>query len=70
MGWAGGTELFDGALDIFLKHIPEELHEELIEEWYQVFKYSDWDTEDESDYFEQLKPLLERDHPDWGWDNY
>lgn len=58
MGWAGGTELFDGALNIFLKYVPEEDIDTVLMAWYDVVTDADWDTVDESDYYDMLRPAL------------
>ena len=63
MGWSGGTQLFDDALDIFLGYIPARLHDQLIEKWYAKFDGTDWDTEDESKYWEQLEPIMRKKYP-------
>lgn len=68
MGWSGGTEIFDGALDIFLSYIPKELHPSLISKWYEVVSEGDWDTENESAYWTELEPILREKYPDWDWD--
>lgn len=68
MGWGGGTEYFDGALDIFLGYIPEKMRPALIERWYEIVSAGDWDTENESSYWDQLEPILRKRYPDWDWD--
>lgn len=63
MGWSGGTQLFDDALDIFLGYIPKFMQDRLIEQWYEKFKDSDWDTEDESAYWDRLEPIMRKKYP-------
>lgn len=65
MGWASGTDYFDGALDIFLPYIPKSLHDSLIEKWYSVIAEGDWDTEEESNYYDKLEPILRKKFPHW-----
>lgn len=65
MGWSGGTELFDGALDIFLPYIHDDTAQELslVRKWYDVFQDTDWDTDHDSQYYQRfiLDFLLEDD---------
>lgn len=63
MGWSGGTGVFDSALDVFLPYIHEDLHQALIEKWYEKFSGTDWDTEEESAYWEQLEPVMRKKYP-------
>lgn len=58
MGWAGGTEVFDGALNIFLRYVPEEDIDAALVAWYDVVREGDWDTVAESDYYDMLRPAL------------
>jgi hypothetical protein len=58
MGWAGGTEVFDGALNIFLKYVPEEDIDTVLMQWYDVVSEGDWDTQADSDYYDMLEPVL------------
>lgn len=68
MGWSGGTEIFDGALDTFLSFVPEDSHQDLIEKWYKVFEDTDWDTEDESKYWDKLELILQRNDSEQDWE--
>lgn len=59
MGWASATGLFDGAVDTALKFIPavNDSHAEIIvravvEAMYTQIEWDDWDTQDESNYFD------------------
>lgn len=54
MGWAGGTEFFDGPLDLMLEYVPEDKRKEIIEKLYWTIREGDWDTVDESAYFNLL----------------
>jgi hypothetical protein len=58
MGWAGGTEVFDGALNVFLKYVPEDEIDSALIAWYDVVREGDWDTVSESDYYDMLRPAL------------
>lgn len=58
MGWSGGTEVFDGALNVFLKYVPEEEIDTVLSSWYHEFDVTDWDTVSESDYYDLLRPIL------------
>lgn len=58
MGYAGGTDVFDGALNIFLKYVPEEEIDTVLMAWYDVVRDMDWDTVNESDYYDMLEPAL------------
>lgn len=59
MGWSSGTVLFDGALDVFLKYVPEDQRVDAVAAWYNEFVHSDWDTEDESKYYDKyLREML------------
>lgn len=52
MGWCSGTEYFDDGLDTFLKYVPEGKKFEVVKEWYDSFRYSDWDCQGESKYYQ------------------
>lgn len=54
MGWAGGTSYFDGPLDLMLEYVPEDKRKEVIEKLYWEIREGDWDTVDESSYFNLL----------------
>ncbi|QDK03025.1 hypothetical protein KNU71_gp092 [Streptomyces phage Braelyn] len=54
MGWAGGTSFFDGPLDLMLEYVPEDRRKEVIEKLYRTIRDGDWDTVDESSYFNLL----------------
>lgn len=54
MGWAGGTAFFDGPLDLMLEYVPEDKRKEVIEKLYRTIRDGDWDTVDESAYFNLL----------------
>lgn len=59
MGWSSGGELFDGALDVFLVHIPPYLRNDAVKKWYEAFKWTDWDTQQESKYYhDYLKGVM------------
>lgn len=69
MGWNGGTDLFDKAVEVALsvapqipahltEHpsaVPDEIIQTIVDLLYPTWQDSDWDTEDESKYF---KPYL------------
>ena len=54
MGWASGTQFFDGPLDLMLEYVPEDKRKEVIEKLYRIIRDGDWDTVDESAYFNLL----------------
>lgn len=54
MGWSGGTAYFDGPLDLMLKYVPEDKRKEVIEKLYRDIRDGDWDTVEESAYFNLL----------------
>lgn len=54
MGWAGGTRYFDVPLDLMLEYVPEEDRAAVIEALYNEIRDGDWDTVDESAYFNLL----------------
>lgn len=58
MGWAGGTEIFDAGLRIFLPFVPEEAIDTVLMQWYDAVTENDWDTVSESDYYDMLEPVL------------
>lgn len=58
MGWCGGTEMFDGALDLFLKFVPPEQVVKVVGQWYDVIAAGDWDCEADSEYYELLRPIM------------
>ncbi|AXH67365.1 hypothetical protein SEA_WOFFORD_228 [Streptomyces phage Wofford] len=54
MGWGSGTRYFDYPLDLMLECVPEEKRKEVIEKLYQFIRDGDWDTVNESAYFDLL----------------
>jgi hypothetical protein len=54
MGWAGGTAYFDGPLDLMLEYVPKDKRKEVIAALYREIRDGDWDTVDESAYFNLL----------------
>ncbi len=54
MGWGGGTSYFDFPLDLMLEYVPENKRKEVIEKLYWSIRDGDWDTVDESAYFNLL----------------
>ncbi|WPH58512.1 hypothetical protein SEA_SPELLY_232 [Streptomyces phage Spelly] len=54
MGWASGTSYFDYPLDLMLEYVPEDKRKEVIEKLYRSIRDGDWDTVDESAYFNLL----------------
>lgn len=53
MGW-GGTRYFDGPLDLMLEYVPEADRKAVIEALYWEIRDGDWDTVEESAYFNLL----------------
>lgn len=67
MGWCGGTQIFDGALDVFLRYLPEGDRAAAVERWYVVgFAMEDWDCQSESRYYKEYlaKIMFDRDEID------
>ena len=54
MGWGSGTRYFDFPLDLMLEYVPEDKRKEVIEALYREIRDGDWDTVDESSYFNLL----------------
>jgi hypothetical protein len=54
MGWGSGTRYFDFPLDLMLEYVPEDKRKEIIEKLYRSIREGDWDTVDESSYFDLL----------------
>ncbi|ASR76598.1 hypothetical protein SEA_SAMISTI12_216 [Streptomyces phage Samisti12] len=54
MGWGSGTRYFDFPLDLMLEYVPEDKRKEVIEALYREIRDGDWDTVDESAYFNLL----------------
>lgn len=54
MGWASGTSYFDFPLDLMLEYVPADKQREVIEKLYWSIREGDWDTVDESSYFDLL----------------
>ena len=61
MGWGSGTSLFDRAVDAFFElNDNEEDRKTFIFKMWDAFSDSDWDTEDESKYYDYLAPIIEQ----------
>ncbi len=41
-----------------MKYVPETEIDDALMAWYDVVREGDWDTVDESDYFDMLRPAL------------
>jgi hypothetical protein len=54
MGWGSGTSYFDVPLDLMLEYVPEDKRKEVVEKLYRHISDGDWDTQNESAYFELL----------------
>ncbi len=54
MGWGSGTSYFDYPLYLMLEYVPEDKRKEVIEKLYRSIRDGDWDTVDESAYFNLL----------------
>lgn len=59
MGWGSATYIFDGAVDTTLGFVPRinDFHAQVVvaavvERMYNNIDWEDWDTQDESKYFE------------------
>ncbi len=64
MGWSGGTDYFDLYVDLVLQYVPQEKQEDLIYKWYKILVEGDWDTQDESAYWDLLRSILVKKDPD------
>jgi hypothetical protein len=55
MGWGSATGLFDGAVTVALKFAPDNelMKHAVVHEMYTKINWDDWDTQDESKYFDQ-----------------
>lgn len=62
MGWSSATGLFDGTVDAFIRlGSDEDTRVQIFVEYLYTVVYadSDWDTQDESKYFEEyLKQIM------------
>lgn len=54
MGWGDGTSYFDYPLHLMLEYVPEDKRKEVIERMYNHVREGDWDTVDESAYWDLL----------------
>ncbi|AXH66939.1 hypothetical protein SEA_STARPLATINUM_235 [Streptomyces phage StarPlatinum] len=54
MGWGSGTSYFDVPLDLMLEYVPEDKRKEVVEALYNHVRDGDWDTVDESAYWDLL----------------
>lgn len=64
MGY-NATDDFDTVMDTFLEYVPEEKQNELILKMYWHYKYEDWDTEEESAYYEKIRQALDGSDESW-----
>lgn len=66
MGWSSGTSIFDAAVDVALGFILEDTSLDaavtaaVVKDMYTKVDWDDWDTQDESKYFQPY--LLEVMH--------
>ena len=77
MGWGSATELFDGSVNVTLSFIkasmggidiPDALIAAVVEKTYRDINWDDWDTQDESAYFEHIVHIMHKDgHLDDGY---
>lgn len=64
MGWSSATSIFDGAVDVallfadkafnmdtFEHYVPDLVKKAVVEAMYTRVEWEDWDTQDESKYF-------------------
>jgi hypothetical protein len=59
MGWAGATDIFDGAVEVGLRLLPAQPLDtmdarvsKVVHDMYTQIDWADWDTQDESEYFD------------------
>lgn len=52
MGWASGTDVFDSVVDAVIEYIPINKVEEVMEKIATPLWDGDWDTENESKYYD------------------
>ncbi len=69
MGWGSGTIYFDSMVRIALNYSPKVNTDEgavtpaiirkaIVRDAYEVFRYEDWDTQQESEYWLDLLPIM------------
>lgn len=69
MGWASGVYIFDAAVDVTLNilggrkedgtfDVPDVLIQAVVEHMYIDLPLEDWDTQDESKYYEYIIPVM------------
>ena len=69
MGWASATPLFDAAVETTLRFLDavhptltgrqgDAMIEAVVEAHYDIYRQSDWDTEDESKYWPYIRKML------------
>lgn len=71
MGWSSATELFDGAVKVAMghaPHVPQHLNvkhnvpyiivSSIVRDMYTQIDWDDWDTQDESEFWEHLRPIM------------
>lgn len=55
MGWNGGAPLFDGIVELVLEYVEDPTPatiQSVVDDAYALFEDTDWDTEDESRFFD------------------
>lgn len=53
MGWGSATAIFDGAVDAAMLFVPQNaiMQRSVVEAMYTKVDWDDWDTQDESKYY-------------------
>jgi hypothetical protein len=70
MGWASGTEVASGMVDL-LKYVPVTNHKPFLVEAFRLLENMDWDTQGDlcydmdDPYFELIQSAFKELHPNW-----
>lgn len=70
MGWSSGSEIFDPAVSQILKlDVPDKDKVKVILALAEALVDADWDTVQESDYWEDplVRKAFKKIFPDWDW---
>lgn len=70
MGWGSGTDYFDKPLDLFLEHVPPGERKPLVRELYDTIRQGDWDTQNESKYYDSYIVHFDYEDGYLTWEEY
>ncbi len=68
MGWCSGTNIFDSIVETVIEScLSIESTKNIIKTTIIALEYEDWDTQNESEYFNVpiVKDIFRELHPDW-----